>query len=194
MKSHRMVFGATALLFAFTLWLPSQTLNVHRIASRGQLHDGVYTNDLLGVEVQLPPSTYSALNTGTTEVRAILLDSANKVDDVEQQYNFSILVRVPTPEAATPEQLVSMLERNSKAQGYESLQSGVPVEIAGQHFLQLDVMTQSAHETFYKSFLVTLRNGYLFGFWVAGPSQEALKKVLDLNGKVRFMAPAVANP
>ncbi|HEY6184928.1 MAG TPA: hypothetical protein VIW67_21990 [Terriglobales bacterium] len=165
MKRHDKVFGATAFLLVFTMWLPSQTITLENIAARGRLHDNVYTNNLLGVEVQLPPSTFQKLNTGTTEVRAILLDETNKVDDVKQQYNFSILVRLPTTEAATAEQLVSMLERNSKSQGYESLRSGVPVEIEGQHFLQLDVMTKTANETFYKSFLVTLRNAVWFLGW-----------------------------
>src|SRR5882672_673285 len=191
MPRFRIVSRVIAFLLMAALWLPSQTITLENIAARGRLHDNLYTNDLLGVEVQLPPSTFAKLNTGTSEVRAILLDEANKVDDVNQQYNFSILVRLPTTEAPNAEQLVGMLKKNFEAQGYETLQSGVPVNLEGLAFLRLDVVTKAGSAPFYKSVVVTLRNGYLFGFWVGGPSQSALERILDLKGKVRFTTPAL---
>jgi hypothetical protein len=162
--------------------------DVKTVAAKGQRIGSDYKNDYFRVTVHIPqPNTWEKINTIVADDRAQLLEAVNTKGPREQRHTFVIVVHSRNIQGLRSiAQYVRSVRHMYEREGFETVTSEVPVKYAGHQFIQSILVKNDPAERFYKGIACTMLNGYIFGFWFEGAKEIEVRKLHDLNARLKF--------
>lgn len=167
---------------------PGRVADIKTIVAEGRLVGRDYRNDYFRVNVHIPqPNTWEKINTIVADNRAQLLEAVNTKGPREQRHTFVIIVHSSNiPGLRSIAQYVRSVRHMYEREGFETVTSEVPVNYSGHRFIQSILKSNIPAQKFFKGISCTMLNGYIFGFWVEGATEAEVKKMLDLNARLKF--------
>lgn len=166
----------------------AKSADIKAVVAEGRLTGAEYVNNYFRVIVHIPqPNTWKKINTIVDTDRAQLLEAVNAKGPRAQRHNFAIIVHSSNiPGLRSLAQYVRSVRHMYEREGLETVASEIVVKYAGHQFIQSILVNDDPGERFYKGISCTMLNGYIFGFWVEGANEAGVRKLLNLNARLKF--------
>jgi hypothetical protein len=162
--------------------------DVKTVAAKGRLVGSDYENDYFRLTVHIPqPNTWEKINTIIADDRAQLLQAINTKGPREQRHNFVIIVHsTDIPRLRSITQYVRSVRHMYEREGLKTVTSEVSVKYAGHQFIQSILKSDDPEQKLFKGISCTMLNDYIFGFWVEGANEAEVRKLLNLDARLKF--------
>lgn len=166
----------------------ARVADLKTVVAKGRLVGSGYKNDYFRVTVHIPqPITWEKINTIVADDKAQLLEAVNARGPREHLHNFVIIVHsTDIPGLRSISQYVRSVRHMYEREGLETVTGEVPVKFAGHQFVQSILRHNDPAKRFYRGISCTMLNDYIFGFWVEGASETEVRKLLNLNTRLKF--------